>query len=324
MKEIDTGGSDIDWKIYQSIKVIEDDIKKTSYTLPIFLSHVNDLEIGFKKPLPQLDNTKFLSRSETGYKIGNNICPHQGSAIIDSISENLSCRFHGWSWDDSGNPVKGNTTVSCQNSSKIILKDTIISNSLVFSSYVNLNDVGVDFSYMKLVEQRVDLVRSNFKNIIDVFLDVDHIPVVHKNVYDNIGISNNVNVSWEYFDWGSIQKVNRTKNNSLEFHNTLLNINDEKLSAIWITIYPYTMIEWQPGALFITVCIPDNAETRVLVLKYRDQRYNDVNWNINNSTWETAWEQDKHQAEIIIKPLEYHTNLEESKLKFRDYLKKIS
>lgn len=324
MKQIDIGASDIDDKINQSLSSLDKEIKKDSHTVSIFLSHVNDIPIGFKRPLCQLDNKKFLSRSGSSFKIGNNICPHQGSAILDRTTKDLSCRFHGWQWDDNGNPQFGTSRTSCQNSSKIILKDTIISNSLVFSSNVDLNAIGVDLSNMTLVEQRIDEIKSNFKNMVDVFLDVDHIPVVHKNVYDDIGISNNVEVFWEYYEWGSIQKVDRTKNNSLEFHKTLLNIGEEKLSAIWITVYPYTMIEWQPGALFITVCIPNNIVTRVLVLKYRDQRYNDTNWNINNFTWETAWSQDKHQAEMIIKPLEYHPNLEESKLKFRDYLEKIS
>jgi phenylpropionate dioxygenase-like ring-hydroxylating dioxygenase large terminal subunit len=289
---------------------------------PIFLSHINDIKLGYKKPILQLENKKFLFKSSADrFKIGNNICPHQGSIIIDKERENIVCRFHGWSWDDFGNPNPSMTT-SCKNSSRLIVEDAFISNSLVFSSNIDLSNIGIDLSHMKLVEERIDFVNSNFKNIVDVFLDVDHIPIIHKNVYDNIGISDDVDVSWKYFDWGSIQTVNKTKENSSEFQNTLLNIDEEKLSAVWITVYPFTMIEWQPGALFVTVCIPKNTETQVLVLKYKDLRYNDLNWIINNDTWETAWKQDKEQSEAIIKTLGYHPNLEESKLKFREYLGK--
>jgi len=319
MYEIDTGGSDRDWKIYQSIQQIETDIKLSYNTCPIFLSHVNDIILGYKKPLIQLDNKKFLFRTEIDYKLGNNVCPHQGSLIIDEPSKELSCRYHGWKWNDLGEPQESKTT-TCKNTSRIILQDTFLSNSLIFSSDIDISGIGVDFYNMELVEQRIDVVRSNFKNIVDVFLDADHIPVVHKDVYGQIGISDDVNISWEFFDWGSIQKVFRTKKNSMNFTKTLLNIDEERLSAIWITVYPYTMIEWQPGALFVTVCSPKDKETDVLVLKYKDSRYNNDNWNINSCIWEKAWFQDKHQSELIVRTLGYHPNLEKSKLKFREFL----
>ena len=80
------------------------------------------------------------------------------------------------------------------------------------------------------------------------------------------------------------------------------------------------MIEWQPGAMFITVCIPNDTSTKLAVFKYKDTRYSNTNWEINSSTWETAFSQDKHQAESIANFSNFNPHLEECKIHFRSWL----
>jgi hypothetical protein len=170
---------------------------------------------------------------------------------------------------------------------------------------------------MSLQESRIDSVKTSYKNIIDVFLDVDHIPVVHKTVYDDLGIG--TDVSWKYYDWGSIQFVEKSTKYSKEFKDTLIGMPTQQLAAFWITVYPYTTIEWQPGAMFVNVCVPRDNTTDVCVFKYRDTRYSDANWNINSTVWETAWQQDRKQAELIVKRSMHVPHLETSKIHFRDW-----
>jgi len=315
---VDVGGSENDWKIYESMKTIEL-CNKLFLNFNTFLSHNTDLKKNFKRPIENFNNEKFLFNDNGIYKIGNNVCPHQGSIIISEKTENLTCQYHGWAWDDSGNPVSNGSSITC-NKSKIQLKKLFETNSLIFTQDIDLSMINIDLSNMRLIESRIDKVNSNYTNIIDVFLDVDHIPIVHKSVYNQIGIPDAADVDWKFYDWGNIQSVKRTKNNSNNFQKTLLGTVEESLAAIWITVYPYTMIEIQPGSMFITVCKPHNLATDILVFKYRDQRYNDENWLINSEIWELSWEQDKSQAERIVRPLTYHPNLEESKLHFRRWI----
>ena len=75
------------------------------------------------------------------------------------------------------------------------------------------------------------------------------------------------------------------------------------------------MIEWQKGSLFITVTKPNGSKSDVFVFKYLDNRYS-KDWKLN--VWETAWSQDKAQAELI-QDFPIH-NLEPQKTHFRNYL----
>jgi hypothetical protein len=155
----------------------------------------------------------------------------------------------------------------------------------------------------------------------DVFLDVDHIPVVHRGVYDQIGLHNVAEVEWQYHEWGSVQYVSRNVGYADDFESTLLDEDRQnKYGAVWLAVYPGTMIEWQPGAVFITVAgETKNNQTPVQVYKYRDTRYNDLNWTLNSQIWELAWSQDKAQVGLITEVS--LDNLEEHKLHFRRTLK---
>jgi phenylpropionate dioxygenase-like ring-hydroxylating dioxygenase large terminal subunit len=285
----------------------------------MFLGHVTQVEQNIIYPLQQFNNKKSLTKTADKYSLVNNVCPHQGSLILTEPDKEFTCRYHGWSWDAEGKPTGSGTTPVCNNT-KLSHAPVYIENNLLFTEEVDLSILGVDLSYMTLVTKRIDVVNSDWRNIVDVFLDVDHIPVVHKNVYDSIGITS-TDVTWDYYQWGSIQRVNKTAEYSQEFKFTLKGLPEEDLAAWWVTVYPGTMIEWQPGALFVTQCIERDTQTDVLVHKYRDTRYSDMNWQLNNEIWETAWKQDKTQSEAIVIATDKVAHLEEQKQHFRKWMK---
>jgi phenylpropionate dioxygenase-like ring-hydroxylating dioxygenase large terminal subunit len=228
----------------------------------------------------------------------SNICPHQKSIISTSNgSGNRVCPYHNWTFDINGEPITSGRTVHyCKNETPLHTEPVFEWNSLLFSIPVNFNIVE-KFDTMVLMESRVDKVKASYKNIMDLFLDVDHIQSVHRGVYDLIGITD-TNVQWSYHDNGSIQTV--------------------KQGAFWIAVYPYTMIEWQKGALFITVANPNDNNSDVCVFKYADA--NNINdWKTNEYVWEKAWAQDKQQAELITEFSQ--SNLEPQKIHFRNFLK---
>jgi hypothetical protein len=77
------------------------------------------------------------------------------------------------------------------------------------------------------------------------------------------------------------------------------------------------MIEWQRGSLFVTVIEKQNTDqSNVHVFKYTDDS---DQWDLNNTVWETAWKQDREQAELINEV--NFENLEIQKLHYRNYLK---
>jgi len=264
----------------------------------MFLSHINDIPRGCTQPLKQFNNQKFLLNDSGEVTFGHNICPHQGSVIVAGRQSELKCRYHGWTWDFRGNPTSQGYTSVC-NDTKLKLKPTYDYNGLLFDQPIDIPSIPVDFRGMQLKETRVDTVNASPKNIMNLFLDVDHIPVVHKGVYEQIGIDN-TDIEWEYFNNGSIQKVR----------------NNNKFSAFWIALYPHVMIEWQQGALFVTAMTPiEKNKTDVVVWKYSDD--SDL-WKLNESVWETAWAQDKEQAERLVGG-STTSNLEPQKIHFLNW-----
>jgi phenylpropionate dioxygenase-like ring-hydroxylating dioxygenase large terminal subunit len=263
----------------------------------MFLSHISSIPINSYQVLEQYDNQKIIANLGTEYKIISNVCPHQNSLISKAHGQGTRiCPYHNWSFELDGSPLtSGRTSYYCENKSKLESYPAFIWNSLIFEEPVLFN-CSIDFNNMILMESRIDVVNTNYKHIMDLFLDVDHIQSVHSGVYDLINIKN-TEVHWEYYNNGSIQTVEQ--------------------GALWIAIYPFTMIEWQKGSLFITVAKPFNNISKVLIFKYMDKMY-EKDWKLNEYVWETAWDQDKHQAELITQFA--NKNLEPQKLHFRNFL----
>ena len=265
----------------------------------MFIAHKRDINSNYYKPVAQLEN-KFIITSAA--KLVSNVCPHQNSLIsLAPGSGTRVCPYHSWSFDLEGQPIgSGRTLHYCKNSNPLATELVYEWNSLFFNIPVDL-DLSIDFSSMQLVEQRIDSVKAIPDIIMDLFLDVDHIVGVHAGVYDQIGLVNVTEVDWQFYDWGSVQVVP----------------NKQGIGAVWMAIYPGTMIEWQPGALFITVVKETPHGSDVHVFKYKDTNYSDSHWKLNESVWETAWFQDRSQAEIIVElPV---NNLEESKQHYRKW-----
>jgi len=267
--------------------------------LSIFLFHKNSLLQNHYHVLEQYQKEKIIIQND-GYHLISNICPHQKSLISTKDGEgNRVCPYHSWSFSIDGSPLtSGRTSYYCKNKSPLSKEKVYEWNSLLFNTEIDFPSYA-NFNNLILMEERTDLVNSNFKKIMDIFLDVDHIQSIHSGVYDLIGIDN-TDVKWEYYTNGNIQIVDQ--------------------GALWIAVYPYTMIEWQKGSLFITVALPLNENlSKVHVFKYVDKFSIDT-WKLNEYVWEKAWRQDRDQAEILTEFVDH--NLEPQKIHYREYLKK--
>ena len=288
----------------------------------MFLSHVSDLQPNSWRVYPQLKNWA-LTNTNNNLELVSNVCLHQGSRLKgNSGTGNRACPYHGWKYTIEGNPVNSGNTHGCKNSLPLAKCSTYTASNFVFNAPVSLPELDfVDTKHLLLVENRIDTVEAHWQHIINLFLDVDHIPVVHPGVYQEISAPNVNDIEWHYKENASIQLVPRIEVDNA-FNDTLLECDrNSKYSAAWTTVYPYTMLEWQPGAWFITVCIPVNdSQTKVNVYKYRDTRYSDLNWEINERVWETAWKQDRDQAEMLTTINIPAGNLEEQKHHFYDWL----
>ncbi len=266
----------------------------------MFLAHTNSLNNGEYLTLEQYDKERVLVNSN-GFKMVSNICPHQKSIISQRLGQgNRVCPYHGWEFDINGRPINsGRTEHYCVNNNELKSFPVYEWSNLLFDTEVSFKET-LDLRDLVLMEQRIDVVRSSSKTIMDIFLDVDHIPILHENVYENIGFETVETVEWHYYDNGSLQSVQD--------------------KARWIAVYPNTMIEWQLGCLFVTVAVEkEKNKTDVHVFKYRNKHISDYQWLHNEQTWETAWSQDKEQATRMLSI--DSNNLEPQKLHYKNWLK---
>lgn len=271
----------------------------------IFLSHKNDITEGSYIPLSQLGNKKVIAWGDQ-ISLVSNICPHQKSLITTKSGKgNRICPYHAWTFNIDGSPVSSGRTYSyCKNHKPLDKQKVYEVNGLLFDEPFEDNKLLCkNLNNMVLKNKRIDTVCSNYIHIMNVFLDVDHIPVVHRGVYDVIGITDTQNITWQYFSNGSIQIVKDKEQNVVAF---------------WLSIYPYTMIEWQNSSLFITVSNPVEVnKTEVTVFQYADIDISNKVFEENKKIWETAWQQDKNLSEIL-QDVELE-NLEVSKRHFLDW-----
>lgn len=251
----------------------------------MFLALTQDIPNDHVVPLLQYDNRISIANTGT-FSLLSNICPHQNSRIAKCKTDHLQCPYHGLKFDRTGAGIDNDHSLETWPVYK--------NQTMLFDQHVSCT-FPVDTQYMALTEHRQDIVKATPNMIMDVFLDIDHIPVAHAGVYDKIGITDIDNITWSTFENGSMQFVPAPENLDIMQSDRQYN-----LGACWMAVYPGTMIEWQPGALFVTVAHSINETTsQVQVYKYKDNRYWEEAWELNSSVWETAWAQDKELAEMI-------------------------
>jgi phenylpropionate dioxygenase-like ring-hydroxylating dioxygenase large terminal subunit len=273
----------------------------------MFLGLVQDIPNGQINPLIQFNNRWSLTKNSNVLQLISNVCPHQNSLLTTKVcNDTVICPYHG---------LKFNSQGSCNTHEYKLdtLPVSIVSN-MVFSMLLDF-EYPIDLSHMKLVEQRVDAVKCTPEIIMDVFLDIDHIPVAHPGVYDKIDITDISQIKYDFFTYGSHQYVIADDDSHIVDAD-----KKYKLGALWTAVYPNITIEWQPGALFVNVAVANGNDTNVVVYKYRDSRYNEHSWVVNSNIWEEAWQQDRDLCERIV---EHPTrNLPPLKMHYLNAIKK--
>lgn len=295
----------------------------------MFLAHKTDLATNQWRVLEQTHGKQVLVNDQDSYYTQSNICPHQGSRIKTGTGDVgfIACPYHGWSWNPNGQP-RGSGTVGknpgsshCRNVHPLETKPVYEWSGFLFSEPVPVElDITGDY---EMVEYRQDRVKSSYVPIMDIFLDIDHIPIVHPGVYDQINVPRVDDIVWQNWEGGSIQMVPGVADTDPVWQEFVQG-RGLTHSAAWLALYTGTMFEWQPGAVFIMVNEPaGDYETVCHIFKYRDHSYPGKNWEINEQVWELAWQQDREQSERMEPGWRsaLESNLDKEKAIWRQWLK---
>ena len=139
----------------------------------MFLGLVQDFLPDKIYPLRQYNDRRNLIVDSRGPGLISNICPHQNSKLASRPADTLTCPYHGLKFDCAGHGINNRYSLE---------------HWPVYSTQTMLFDRPVDdfpirTDAMVLAEQREDPVQATVDIIMDVFLDIEHIPVAHPGVY---------------------------------------------------------------------------------------------------------------------------------------------
>ena len=145
----------------------------------MFLGLAQDFENNFATPLECFNNERSLIKLDDAFHLMSNVCPHQKSKITKCVTDHLQCPYHGLQFELTGEGRDNNYVLDKQ--------PVYQYGALLLSTPVDYS-FPVDLESMQLVEHRTDVVNASADIVMDVFLDIDHIPYAHPGVYDQISI----------------------------------------------------------------------------------------------------------------------------------------
>ncbi len=226
--------------------------------VPLMLAMTAEIpDAGDYKAMDAVDTPVLISRGEDGkVRAFVNMCRHRGAQIVPvgtGNSKRFTCPYHAWSYDRSGaliavfsEKIFGEVDRSCYrlvelpaaeragliwvhlNPNAALDIDTFLSGYDEVLEHFNFAD-------WHFFESRV-LPGPNWKVAYDGYLDLYHLPILHKNSFG----SDMFNTAL-YYSWGPHQRVN-SPDPSLAEYDDIEDVGDAHLmSGVW-TIFPHVSI----------------------------------------------------------------------------------
>jgi choline monooxygenase len=216
----------------------------------------------------------------------SNVCRHRQALILEgsgTIDRHIVCPLHRWTYDRLGSLVGAPHFPEnpCLNLQRASLQNW---NGLLFEGQ---RDIGKDLAGMALAKTfdftgyKLDKVIAhecnyNWKTFIEVYLEDYHVAPFHPGLG---GFVNCDELTWQFSDWYSIQRVGitaLTKPGSATYakwHEQVLSqykhlgINPAH-GAVWLTYYPNIMVEWYPHVLVVSTLHPQGVDKTLNVVEF--------------------------------------------------------
>ena len=241
---------------------------------------------GAYRTLEIKDHGDMLVNQGGQIELMSNVCRHRQALILEGsgmIDRHIVCPLHRWTYDRTGSLVGAPHFPEnpCLNLHRSPLQNW---NGLLFEGR---RDIGKDLAGMALANTfdftgyKLDKVIAhecnyNWKTFIEVYLEDYHVAPFHPGLG---GFVNCDELTWQFSDWYSIQRVgitSLTKPGSATYakwHEQVLNqykhlgINPAH-GAVWLTYYPNIMVEWYPHVLVVSTLHPQGVDKTLNVVEF--------------------------------------------------------
>lgn len=180
-----------------------------------------------------------LSKDDNGVKLMHRYCPHRMYPLHDDgeIVKNIVCKFHGFEWDEHGQPTNNDRKLHCG-------KAEIGKSGLVFRNFKEPNHFWVDD-----LAKETNLVYSHSMHgksngswlwMMDIQADLLHIRNGENVIHPELAKVTNLNDigMYEGDDW----------------------ILQTCSTGWWLFIYPFTFVEWSKGCVSVNYTTPNDID----------------------------------------------------------------
>lgn len=179
-----------------------------------------------------------LNQGSDTVNLFHRYCPHRlyPLANVGDTVQNIVCKFHGFEWSKTGEPVNNDRKISCgrANTGK---------SGLVFKDFAEpdhqwvrdlAGETRLEFSHV-----RTGTSKGSWLWIMEIQTDLLHVRTGDDVVHPDLSEATNLaDVRMEQGDGWALQT-----------HST----------GWWLCIYPFTFVEWSQGKLAINYATPDNS-----------------------------------------------------------------
>lgn len=231
------------------------------------------------------EKSKFLSHSNEGFKLINNICLHRQAPLVEKSgpTKMIRCPLHSWTYDIDGNLHKAAFfDENCIKEKALKSQSLKTWNGLLFlekSPELSLENLGgkehYNFENFQFHSAESSEHDFNWKVFLEIYLENYHVFSVHP------GLKNYVNPSdleWVITEDSSLQLVglgsDLTKSATpiyKDFQQALMDVFKEELpryGAVWTLVYPNIMLERYPGIIVISTVVPKGARKCINHVEY--------------------------------------------------------
>jgi len=256
-------------------------------------------EVGDWRTLAQERAGRALVRTPQGVELISNVCRHRQAIMLGGqpgdvagcanshgnlrdTGGNIVCPVHRWTYSKEGKllgaPQFPHTP--CMDLQRYSLKNC---HGLLFEGPRNpARDMAAlferaefDFSEYVLDHVEVHQCNYNWKTFIEVYLEDYHVGPFHPGLGHFVTCDD---LSWEFSDWYSLQKVGVNKALSQpgsdvykRWHKQLMDYRsgaEPDFGAVWVTYFPTHMIELYPHVVVLSTLHPVSPQETVNIVEF--------------------------------------------------------
>ena len=241
---------------------------------------------GAYRTLEMKDHGAMLVNRGGEFDLMSNVCRHRQAIMLDgsgTLDKHIVCPLHRWTYDHLGSLVGAPHFPEnpCLNLQRSPLQNW---HGLLFEGE---RDIAKDLAGMALAQTfdftgyKLDKVvahecKYNWKTFIEVYLEDYHVAPFHPGLG---GFVNCDELTWQFSDWYSIQRVGITSlakpgsGTYAKWHEQVrsqykhLGINPAH-GAVWLTYYPNVMVEWYPHVLVVSTLHPQGVDKTMNIVEF--------------------------------------------------------